>query len=330
MDGTILSQGSFTQGAAAVNQIVAVPSGVDWIKTWNVTQISTPANGVGVEYYWQRGMAQPFAVETRYATGATTSVVIDAITASGFSLYDPTASAFGAPVATTASTNATRPVVSTASTAGLTAGVSIVRLTNTAQLDINGVDFVVDSIVPNTSFRLQNTLATAPGLIGGAGFYRIVNRNPLFYPRRRNIASITQAANANVLTTVPHGYVNGQLIRFSVGQASGMVQIDQMLGTVTVVDANNFTVNIDTTGFTAYTYPTSAQILAGAQFPIVVPVGENTAGALAMSPVPDILSDATVNTGFLGVIMPAGANAPGGQANDTVFWVAGKATYGGL
>ena len=59
----------------------------------------------------------------------------------------------GNPVATTASTNATRPVVSTASTAGVSVG-TVVRLSQTAQTDVNGIDMVVGAVTANTNFTL--------------------------------------------------------------------------------------------------------------------------------------------------------------------------------
>lgn len=327
MDGTIIGQGTFTQPGVAVNQIIAVPSGVDWIYTYNKTRLDTPAGTTGVKFYWQRGMPQGYAINYQNNAGAT-ATLLTSVAAGGFTLYDPSQPALGPAVTVTAISNVVRPIVSTANTAGLVAG-SIVRLSGAGlQPDLTGPDFVIDTVVANTSFRIANQLATAPGAVGVVGSYRIVNYMPLYYPRRRTIASITQAFPANVLTTVPHGYVNGQIVRFSIPAVSGMVQLDGLTGTVTVVDTNNFTVNIDTTAFTAFTYPTAAQMPA--TFPQVVPVGEDTAGALAFSPVPDILSDATVNTGYLGVILPAGANSPGGQANDVVYWVAGKSTYGGL
>lgn len=277
-------------------------------------------------------------------------------------------SALSSPVATTASTNATRPVVSTASTAGLQVG-SVVRMSSSAQTDVNGIDMVVGTVVNNTSFTLltsTNPLATAPGAIGGAGFYRIVNTSSLFYPRRRNVVAITQAVNANVSTAIAHGLTAGQAIRFEIPSQSGMIQLNSTPANnyatatvVQVIDDYNFTVNVDTTAFTAFTWPTIAQ--QPSNFPHIVPVGEDTASAL-LSPYAQtpsiagqqifntntgILADSTVNTGFLGMILGGGGNGtalttpvsgPAGTVHftsgnvidvtDTIYWVAGKSTYG--
>ena len=49
------------------------------------------------------------------------------------------------PIATTASTNATRPVVSTSTTSSIHVG-TVVRMANTAQTDVNGIDMVVGAV----------------------------------------------------------------------------------------------------------------------------------------------------------------------------------------
>ncbi len=335
MDGTILGQGTFTQGATAVAQTIVIPSGVDWLQVINLTQAGGVA-GSGFRFYWQRG----FSVGGDSTIGIVESsggagVVSVAQTAAGaFVLYDPSQPELGPAIAITGSTNATQPVISTGSTAGLVSGSSVVRLSGiTAQQDLGGIDFIVDTVVANTSFRIQNALATAPGAAGTNGFWRLVKFPSLFYPRRRIIAAISQAANASVRTTVPHGYTVGQELRFNIPPVSGMVQLNPSplnnylsAVVVSVTDANNFVINIDTSAFSAFTFPTAAQMPS--TFPEVIPFGEDTAQALSSSV--DILADATVNTGFLGMTLAAGALMPAGAANDVVFWLAGKSTYGGL
>jgi hypothetical protein len=245
-----------------------------------------------------------------------------------------------------------------------------VRLSNTAQNDVNGIDMVVGAVVVNTSFTLltaTNALATAPGAIGGAGFYRIVNYNELYYPRHRYITNITQAVNAQVSTSIAHGLTPGQEVRFNIPAVSGMIQLNPSQQNnfapaivVSVVDDYNFTININTLAYTPFTWPTIAQQPSG--FPQVIPFGEDTATSLitAASQVPTIgglkingtqtglLADATTNTGFLGMILGAGGNGlelttpilgPSGSiawssgnvgTPDRLYWVAGKSSFGGL
>jgi hypothetical protein len=84
------------------------------------------------------------------------------------------------------------------------------------------------------------------------------------------ITAITKAANAQV-TVAFHAFVAGDEIFFS-GQA-GMTDINGRIGTVVaVVDANNFTVDIDTTTFGAWIANTGGIARVGAPTPVVPPV----------------------------------------------------------
>lgn len=401
MDGTILGQGTFTAnstglanpnpGNAEIGQanayIVQIPSNADWMSVRNYTQWGTVGassdayfNGtananVGIEFYWQRGMAPGTGIVQYKTTGAVISG--DTLVSGGFTLYDPSGQSanqgaqplLGPAVATTASTNVTRPVVSTGNTAGISVG-TVVRMSNTAQTDVNGIDMVVGAVTANTSFTLltaTNALATAPGAIGGAGFYRIVYSSAQFYPRRRFVTNITQAVNAQVSTSIAHGLTVGQEVRFIIPAQSGMIQLNGLTSNnyepaiiLSVIDDYNFTININTTAFTAFTWPTIAQ--QPSSFPIVVPFGEDTATALSSTAsqtptiggiqIPNtntgILADSTVNTAYLGMILGNGGNGtelttpilgPSGSiawsagnaaTGDVLYWVAGKSTYGGL
>ena len=372
MDGTILGQGKFTVPEVIINQVIAIPSAADWVNVYNYTQTGiagTASTYNGIRYYWQRGMTPGQAIVEFYATNATTAVSKDTLAAGGFTIYDPSALQAGSqprlgnPVATTASTNVTRPVVSTGNTAGVAVG-TVVRLSNTAQTDVNGIDFVVGAVTANTSFTLlaaSNALATAPGAIGGAGFYRIVNYPPLYYPARKTVVKITASATAaTVSTSIEHSYTVGQAVRFNIPAVSGMVQLNPtplnnyLYATVTsITDAYNFVIDTDTSAFTAFTWPTIAQ--QPSSFPTVEPIGENTQVGLAANNAvfPQyqglnvyqangyVFSDATINTGYYGMILGTGTTGtantgltitgPAGSASgDVVYWTCGKAEFGGL
>jgi hypothetical protein len=375
MDGTILSQGSFIVPATIVPQYIPIPSNVDWMNVYNFTQygnIGTPAAATGIRFYWQRGMAPGTGI-VEYGTNAVATVSVDTMNNGAFTLYDPSGQSQGAlpllgpAVATTATTNNTRPTVSTASTAGISVG-TVIRMSNTAQTDVNGIDMVVSAVTLNTSFQLltaNNALATAPGAIGGAGFYRIVNYQELFYPRKRYVTNVIQGVNPEVTTSIAHGLTPGQEIRFNIPAVSGMTQLNPdpsnnyfptssstPVIVQSVIDDYTITININTTGYTAFTWPTIAQ--QPSSFPELTPFGEDTATALSINAaqVPTIggiqifntntgiLADSTVNTGFLGMILgttgighaltTAISGPAGAVAGDVVYWTAGKSSYGGL
>ena len=195
-----------------------------------------------------------------------------------------------------------------------------------------GINFQIDTVVANTSFRIANALQQAVGA-GTNGFWRRVNISSIFYPQFRYIVNITTANPlAPIITTsVDHGYIVGQEVRFHVtSTANGMVEINELTAPITAVTASTFTVDLDTTGFTAFVFPTTAAYPAAGYTPATVgPVGEDTATALDAVPPADILSDATVNTAIIGMELSAGTAAgvnvgPAGEVDDVIYWVAGK------
>jgi|SRR5579859_554775 len=313
---TVLQQGSFVSTGAATT--IQVRSGVDWIRTYNYTQIAANAVTTGYEFYYQFGMPAGGGLEYQ-SNGAGTAINLIALAAgTGFTIVDSSLNVPGPAVIVTGSSNVVRPIVTTGNTAGLATN-SVVRLTNlTGQANLSGYDFTIDTIVANTSFRIANALANAPGAVATAGFYRIIPFDPLYYPTKRNIVNITQAAQAVVTTSVNHGYVPGMSVRLSVPAAFGMTQADGLLVNITAVTLGTFTVNLDTTAFTAFVFPGAAAVPftpASCQ-----PVGEET----DQFSNPNLLDDATVNTAYIGVQLAAGANSPAGQAADVIYWLAGK------
>lgn len=321
------NQGKFTSTGA--NKILNIRSDVDWINVYNYTAATQAAADLGFQYYFQRGMAQGTGIiYTKLGAVANDPLTVGVLAApNGFYLIDTSVNVPGASVALTSVSAAATPVVATGNTAGLADG-DIVRLYNvTGGLQLNGLDFTIDTIIAATSFELAYMVQI---VLTGAGTFRKIPYNPIYYPRARYISNITQAAQAVVKLTVTHGYKVGQVVRFIVpsvaGSATsyGMTEINNLQGTILSIDlANNtITVDIDSSGFTAFAFPTTALAASGFTPAQVVPIGQNTAESLDAGV--DILSDATVNEAIVGIQLIAGANSPAGQANDVIYYVAGK------
>lgn len=322
------NQGRFT--STGVSEILVLPSGVDWLWVKNITQSYAAASGQGVEYYWQLGMAQGRG--TIYTkTAVTNALAIAQIAAnSGFYLVDTTVNVPGASLALTGITNGNPPVVNTANTAGLVSG-NVVRIFNTVGAQqLGGLDFTIDNIVGGVSFDLAYMVPIA-NANPGAGTFRVIPYNPYFYPRVRYITNISQASQAIVTLSVDHNFTVGQVVRFIIPTVTastyGMTELNGVQATIVNIDqpdansiTNTITIDVDTSGFTAFAFPlTTAPGFTPAQ---VVPIGENTAEALALGQ--DILADATLNTGEIGIQLMAGSASPAGVANDVIYWVAGK------
>lgn len=328
MDFTIIQQGRFTSDGSA--KVLQIRSDVDWMKVYNITvAAANQTTAVGVEYYWQRGFPQGAKWSYFKSNAAAAANLSQYLTSNGFYLIDSSLQAPGqlnnGSTGVSAVSTAAIPVATVGSTAGMAAG-SVVRMINIpGAQQLGGIDFTVGyNTFSGTTFSLD--YMSQLGAAGTAtGKFRVIPFDPIFYPRRRFISKITQAAQAVVTLTVTHQYKVGQLVRFVVPAEYGMVEMDGLQGTIVAIDTtttsgNSITVNIDSSAFTAFAFPVSASVpFSPAE---VVPVGEDTAEALSAGV--DILTDATINQAYLGMLLTGGASNPGGAASDVIYWVAGK------
>lgn len=331
------NQGSFTSNGST--QILQIRADVDWINVYNITQMAAnQTTAVGVQYYWQRGFPQGAMIAYFKSNATNAANLTQYLTTGGFSLVNNTLNVPGPSIAITAISAATPPVVSTGNTAGLSTG-SIVRIFNTTNAQqLGGLDYTVGTIVANTSFTLAylNDVVAMNSVAGTNGTYRMIPYDPYFYPPTRVIANISSATQAIVTLTVNHNFTVGQVIRFVIpsvtATAYGMTQLDGVQATIVAINqmdgdgfTNTITVNVDTTSFGTFLWPLSTDpVHTPAQ---VVPVGENTAQAIASGT--NILGDSEVNLGFIGISLTGGADHPGGANNDVIYWVAGKSFSGG-
>lgn len=362
-DGTIIGQGSFTQGATAVSQNIIIPSGVDWLKVTNFTQAALTA-GNGFSYYWQRGMGTIGVVTF---SGAASAVTVGQTAANAFVIYDPTNQTVGAinngSTGVSGFTAANPGVVTVGSTTGMPAG-TIVRFSSlNNQPQYNGIDFSVGyGTLTGTTFSVDylNSTGSTPSTTGN---FRVVQYNPLFYPRRRVITAISAATQAVIRLSVDHGFTVGQKVRLNlVGgtrvwgayaalnnyTATSFSSVTPNAYTIVAVNVatgvgnNTITIDADTSSFGTFVFPIATLVpFTPAE---VIPIGEDTAFAKSSisQQVPQvngvqiyntntgILADSTINTGFMGMTLAAGAALPAGVANDVVYWLAGKSAYGGL
>lgn len=322
---TVLQQGRFTSDGS--NKIISIRSDVDWMWVYNETILNDAALATdrGAQFYWQRGMTNGRGLEyVKLGTVANDPLTTVQIAAnSGFILFDSSGNPVKSRVAVSGITNAAQPVMTTADTGALREG-SIVRLEADSDVpNIMGFDFEVDAVTADTNFRMRWAMESSPGAAGaGDGFYRHIQFDPMYYPRNRYIVNITQATEAVVTLSVTHGYTVGQEIRFTVSEPFGMTELDGLSGTITAVSTanNTITVDIDTSAFTAFTFPVVADVpFTWAQ---TMPYGQDTAESLSSSV--DILAGATNNTAILGMELVAGDDSPAGADGDVVYWVAGK------
>lgn len=331
MDNTIIQQGRFTSDGTS--KILSIRSDVDWMRVYNVTiATASQTTAVGVEYYWQRGFPDGAKWSYFKSNAAAAANLSQYITSNGFTLLDTSLNPNGAlntaagANAVTDISNAAIPVATNSGTNGLVAG-DVVRLYNvTGALQLGGYDFTVGyNTLSGTTFSLDY-MAQIVAATTGTYAWRRIKFNPIYYPRRRSITKISSSGTSSVVTlSVTHGYTVGQQVRFVVPDAFGMVEMNGLQGTITAINTtttsgNTITVDIDSSAFTAFSFPLSAAVPFSQA--LVIPFGEDTAAALDADV--NILDDATVNQGLIGMQLAGGANNPGGASSDVVYWVAGK------
>ncbi len=320
---TLITTGSFTSDGA--NKALQFPQGVSWIEVRNLTQeAASQTTAVGVKYYWQEDGFAAGSKEVTFKTNAANAAnLVQYITSNGFTLVDTSSQAYGALQSTiTAISNAAIPVVSNSGTNGLVPG-NIVRLFNVAGAQqLGGIDFTVGyNTLTSGTFSLDYM---AQIVAGTTGSWRLVKYDPVFYPSSRVITKISKATQAVVTLSVTHGYKVGQQIRFNVAPEFGMVEMDGRQATIvaintTTTSGNTITVDIDSSAFTTFAWPLSA---ANEFTPaLVVPVGQNSAESISLGV--DLLSDATLNQSYVGLILTGGADCPGGATSDVMAWRAG-------
>ncbi len=292
--------GTFTSDGNV--RYIALPCGYSEFRMVNITDIGSSAASTPVMR--AQGTSAMLAGSAYYnlkTNGAATVAIETTTLTGGFTfIADSGNQTPSAAVAITGITNATPPVVSTASTAGLS-NLDIVRVYGTTgQLNIAGLDFTIDTIVTNTSFNLAYMVA--PGAAATAGFWRRIPFDSRFYPRNRYITSISKAASAVIVMSVTHGFTVGQEVRIIVPTGFGMLEMNNLLGVITAINTttNSITVNIDSTGFTTFAFPTSAIAALGVTFAQVVPVGEAAINSVSQ-PFGNLLDDATDNVSFTGI-----------------------------
>ena len=213
-------------------------------------------------------------------------------------IADSAALPLGAAVAITAITAANPPVASSATTGSIG---DIVRVYGTTgMLQIAGMDFTVTAVAAGVSQSFGYLVAAAGfGAAATAGFYRkLPNDDGRFYPRNRYITAITVGNPTIIQLSVTHKFLVGERVRINIPTGWGMPQINGMDATITAINTvtNTISVNIDSTLFTAFAFPTSAVAATGISFPQVIPFGETAA-----SPWGALFDDSRLNDSFTGV-----------------------------
>jgi hypothetical protein len=146
----------------------------------------------------------------------------------------------------------------------------------TGELQLAGYTFQVTAVTTNTSITLGYMATGGVTLAADATAGTVKKYIPnLLYPRRAFIAAISQATQGVVYFTGKHDFTAGENISFRVSSDYGMLELDNVTALVLSVTnsttESSVTIDYDTSGLTAFDFPTSATAAAGVTPAVAVP-----------------------------------------------------------
>lgn len=343
MPFTLLTQGTFTQpSTGAVAQYIPLPSGVDYFVTTNYTQMATTqSTGVCVRGEWFGGGITNAADGISWVKGnSNNNLTINTfagLSSTGFTYYT-SYPAPGPAVTGTSISQASSAVVSMTNT--FANGNRVVLYNTTGMLQISGMIFTISS-VSGSQFTLSGLNSSGFAAAASAVTARLLPATDPAEPRALFVTGITQATNAVVTCSETVPYVVGMKVIFQVPASFGMTQIDNFNQSqskpivITAVSGNTFTINLNTTSYSAFAFPASSGSPTTQLFATVAPQGQSTqVNAITGVQTGYNFQEPPYRNGFFipQMYIPAGAQTPGGSASDVIVYQAYKmetATIGG-
>lgn len=316
---SFIGKWDYTNPATPVAVNIPMTDKPDYVIVKNLSDWGDDTAVTGVQSEWFSSMAQGsfISLDQAITTGALSSNVG---TSGGFTFVDQTRPPIFARVAVT-SVNGSTFVVATGTTTGINIG-DLVRLINiTGAQQISSILFKVTAVSAGVSITLgmAATAAAAGWTIasGTTGFYQKVYPG-FMYPQGLPVLHITQALQAKVYFGSPNDFTPGQLVDFQIPTPYGMTQLSNLTkkaeqdafgnppGAARVLTVTNsatessIVLDYDTTGFTAFTYPLTANFANGNSPAVCFPAGSgvvplNGSATIPQSPPGTNLQDAFDN-----------------------------------
>lgn len=333
----IIEGGSFTgDGSGMAN--IQVSCRPDLFILTNRSDWGDDTAQAAIESKWKKGMAADSALLMGQAitTGALSS---DVITSGGFTFID-TANppSYAALASTNIAGNTGTFVVTMADTGSIAVG-DYVRLVDVVdEYQISGYVFQVTAVTANVSITL-GYMASAVSAGGLATFASAGDTADVIkfipnkmYPRWAYVAMITKASQAVVYFTAKNDFTPGEIVSFRVPSEFGMDEINnravRVLSVTNSSTVSSITIDLDTSGYTTFAFPTSAIAAAGVQPAVCLPsssgvVPDNGSATNAQQPPGTNLRDAFDNRNMFYMHCGSGV-IPSTALEATYDWVSIK------
>lgn len=286
-----------------------------------------------IEWFWEKSMAQGAAKGVLQSSEGSTpqlpAMTSYAISSNGISTYDTANPPLFAKLASS-DINKTSFVATMASTGSISVG-DFVRVTQPVDMyQVGGYVFQVTAVTANVSITLgYMASAVSAGLTAFAAnadtaYIQKIILNKM-YPRWNYVAFISQAAQAVVYFTGKHDFTPGEIVSFRVSSNYGMQEINnkevRVLSVVNSGSVSSITIDLDTSGYQAFVFPTSAVAAAGVSPAVVVPsssgvVPLNGSASVPQQPPGTNLQDAYDNRNVRLIHLGPGLFNVSGHASD--------------
>lgn len=330
-----LAEGQFT--STGVAEFIELPFLPNSFEMWNITAMGTPTqNEITHALGWRTAAAGTASVEYFNATPVLTTTNL---ASGGFSFIQAGTYQYGPTLTITGITQAASAVVTTAAPHGLATGDAVLIYGTTGMLQIAGEVYTV-TVTGASTFTI-NVNSSGFAAAATAGFCKKLLYPDLYVPYRCVITGITTGATTLITLGLNHGFVVGQEVFIQIPRVSstawGTFQLDTEVynnanvvpqqAYVTAVTASSITVNVNSTGFGAFAYPTSAQAALGMTFPAVYAIGDQNFGPTGPGPfaAPITIPGAFATNTRQGVLIGLGNGTQlMHQTNDVVRW---RATF---
>lgn len=357
-----LAKGSFTSTGAA--KVINLPFQPDTVKLWNYTASAAFTDHRVLKAYWDVTMGQGFALtDVKNTTYQTDSVILNGIsTFSAGQLLQ-----FGAAKQIIASTKGATTSFNVTAHGYVVGDVVLFeglwQSSTTGMPQMAGIPMRVTTVTDANNFVVtwDSNNAVYTNLSGSPASAKVskILYPYLYLPGVTFINSISTGTTTTVTTTTDHNMVVGQEVAFRITTPWGTTQLNSLpnvnipgqpiYGYVVAVNSNSsVTVNINSTGYTAFTTYVLVASVYGLTPPQMVAVGDvNTGGNLidatsVLYPSPSFptstggvrtingpaIRGAYVNNTAQGFIIGAGTNVTDtaavlvGANNDVLYWEA--------
>lgn len=344
---TIITGGSFTSTGVNVN--IPLPANPDYFMTWNMTQYAATNPNTVVQGQW---------FGTKFGSGASaaglglqtvkTTAMLTSNFGAGLGFYYVTVVPYveaQAANAITAITAANPAVVSQTNTYN---NGDLLRIYNTTgDLTIGGMVFQISS-VSGSGYTLSGLANVAGNGLAAAtaGNTRRVSQNAAVDPEYMYVTNVTNANPCVVSLSIDptNYYVVGNKVKFYIPASFGMTDLNTTppgftndFYTITAISnsttntgnvgAYTVTLNVDSTNFGTFTFPSTTLSPTTTLFAMMVPAGSSTQyNTITKVQTGYEFQKTPFHTGQFTPYMTliGGAQSPAGANNDVINWMAYK------